>query len=99
MTSDEKKNMITKRLSEIFVEKYDFFKDTIDKLNVIFIKYNVDFQYDYNTFCKEYIEKCNAIIDKDPEIDLMNDKYFLVYGIISASMVNDKNKKYGKIDE
>jgi len=96
MTVDEKKNMITNRLSEIFVEKYDFFKDTIDKLNDVFIKYNVDFQYDYNTFCKEYIKKCKAVIDKDPEIDLMNDKYFLVYGIISASMVNDKNKKYGK---
>jgi len=94
MTVDEKKNMITNRLSEIFVEKYDFFKDTIDKLNDVFIKYNVDFQYDYNTFCKEYIDKCLSVIDHNPDIDLLSDKYFLVYGIVSASMVSDKQKKY-----
>jgi len=99
MTIDEKKDMIQSRLSTVFVEKYDFFKETIDKLNELFVKYNVEFQYDYNTYCQEYIEKCISIIEKDPSIDLMNDKYFLVYGIISASMVNDKNKKYGKTNE
>lgn len=99
MTFEEKKDMIESRLSTIFVEKYDFFKETIEKLNEIFVKYDVDFQYDYNTYCQEYIVKCISIIKKDPEIDIMDDKYFLVYGIISASMVNDKNKKYGKTDE
>jgi len=94
MTSDEKKKLISDKLSEIFVDKYDFFKDTIDKLNKIFNKYGVDFQYDYNTFCKEYIDKCKSIIDERPDIDLMSDKYFLVYGIITASMVEDKRKKY-----
>jgi len=96
MTDNEKKELINLSLSNVFVEKYDFFKDTIKKLNEIFIKYEVNFQYDYNTFCKEYIEKCMNIIDNDPSIDLTSDKYFLVYGIISSSMVSDKNKIYGK---
>jgi len=99
MTIDEKKDMIKSRLSTVFVEKYDFFKETINKLNELFVKYDVEYQYDYNTYCKEYIEKCLDIIEKDPTINLMDDKYFLVYGIISASMVNDKNKKYGKTDK
>lgn len=92
MTIEDKKIQITNKLSDTFVEKYDFFKETIDKINNIFKKYNIDYKYDYNTFCKEYIEKCNEIIDNNPEIDLTDDKYFLVYGVISASMITDKEK-------
>lgn len=99
MTLEEKKKEISNRLSETFVEKYDFFKETIDKINEIFDKYNIDFRYDYNTFCREYIQKCKDVIDKNPEIDLTSDKYFLVYGVISASMVTDKEKLYGLNDE
>jgi len=96
MTIEEKKDLVTRQLSIVFVDKYDFFKDTINKLNEVFVKYDVDFQYGYNTYCQEYIEKCKTMIDKDPDIDIIDDKYYLVYGIISASMVSDKNKKYGK---
>jgi len=94
MTTKEKKKKVSDNLSIIFVEKYDFFKEIIIKLNKIFDKHNIDFQYDYNTFCKEYIDKCLSVIDHNPDIDLLSDKYFLVYGIVSASMVSDKQKKY-----
>lgn len=96
MTIDEKKKDIEIKLSEIFVEKYDFFKDTINKINELFKKYDIDFQYDYNSFCKEYINKCKDVIDENPDIDLTNNKYFLIYGIISASMVSDKKNLNNK---
>lgn len=99
MTVEEKKEQISDNLAIVFVEKYDFFKETIGKLNEVFKKYDIDFQYDYNTFCREYIDKCKSIIDKNPDIDLTNDKYFLVYGVISASMVSDKEKIYGKHED
>jgi hypothetical protein len=90
MLIEEKKKNISNKLSNLFVEKYDFFKDIIEKINNIFDKYNIDFQYDYNTFCKEYIDKCILIIDDNPDIDLENNDYFIVYGVISASMIIDK---------
>jgi len=96
MTIDEKKKDIEIKLSEIFVEKYDFFKDTINKINELFKKYDIDFQYDYNSFCKEYINKCKNVIDENPDIDLTSNKYFLIYGIISASMVSDKKNLNNK---
>lgn len=96
MNIEEKKKEILDRLSELFVDRYDFFKETVDKLNELLARYDVDFQYDYNTFCKEYIDKCMTILEENPEIDVTDNKYFLVYGIISASIVSDKEKKYGK---
>lgn len=96
MDIQDKKDEISEKLSEIFVEKYDFFKETIDKLNELFVKYGIDFQYDYNSFCKEYIDKCTGVLDENPDIDLTSDKYFLVYGVITANMVSEKEKKYGK---
>jgi phosphoenolpyruvate carboxylase len=96
MTIDEKKKDIEIKLSEIFVEKYDFFKDTINKINELFKKYDIDFQYDYNSFCKEYINKCKNVIDENPDIDLTSNKYFLIYGIISASMISDKKNLNNK---
>lgn len=99
MNIDNKKKNIEEELSYVFVEKYDFFKDIINKINNIFKKYDINYQYTYNNFCIEYINKCKEIIDNNPDIDLDNDNYFLIYGIISASMVYDKEKIYGKDNE
>jgi hypothetical protein len=91
---EKKKSQIKEILNDSFVDNYDFFKDTIHKINELFGKYDIDFRYDYNTFCREYIDKCMNVIDENPDIDLMENKYFLVYGAIAASMVLEKEKEY-----
>lgn len=96
---EDKKRIIIETLNESFVDKYDFFKETIEKINNLFEKYDIDYKYDYNSFCQEYIKRCVSVIDDNPDIDLENDKYFIIYGAVAASMVYDKEKKYGKYDE
>ncbi len=95
LSIEDKRKIIIESLNNSFVDRYEFFKDTIDRINKLFDDYKIDFKYDYNSFCKEYMDKCLDIIEKNPEIDLTDDKYFLIYGVIAASMVSDKEKKYG----
>jgi len=92
LTTNEKKEIVKKELTDLFINKYDFFTDIINKINDILKKYNVNYKYDYNTYCKDYLNKCLHLIDDEPNIDI-NDKFFLVYGVISALIINDKNEK------
>jgi len=91
MTVNEKKKLVKNELSTLFVNKYEFFTNIINKLNEILKKYNVDYEYDYNTYCTDYLNKCMSVIDDNPDIDI-NENFYLVYGIISALIVNDKNE-------
>jgi len=90
---NDKKKQVMELLNLAFVDNYEFFRDTIDKINLLFKKYKIDYKYDYNSFCREYIQKCMIVIDENPDIDISDNKYFLVYGAIAASMVYDKEQE------
>jgi hypothetical protein len=92
LTINEKKEFVKNELTNLFIDKYDFFTEIINKLNDILNKYNVDYKYDYNSFCKDYLNKCEYLIDNEPDINV-HDNFFLVYGVISALIINDKNEK------
>jgi len=87
-----KKEEISKYLSDIFVNDYEYFSDVIIRINKIFKKYNINYQYDYNTYCKDYIKKCHEMIDNEPNIDFINTNNYLLYTIVTSSIVDDIRK-------
>jgi len=88
----EKKKEITDYLSILFVDDYDYFIKIIDKINKIFHKYNIDYKYDYNTYCQMYIKKCHQMLDNDPTLDFIDNESYTIHGIVTASMVDDIRK-------
>jgi hypothetical protein len=89
MTIDDKKIYVVDLLSNKFIDDYDFFMDIVNKLNDILKKYNINYEYDYNTFCRNYIDKCVDILDENQDLDVKQNDYYLSYGIIIALMVGD----------
>jgi hypothetical protein len=75
-------NEIKERLSQLFVDEHEFFKNIIDDINNIFEGSDIDFKYDYNTFCKDYIKE---ILKGD--YDLKNG---FTYGVIVMKMISEK---------
>jgi hypothetical protein len=89
MTIDDKKTYVVDLLSNKFIDDYDFFIDIVNKLNDILKKYNINYEYDYNTFCRNYIDKCVDILEENQDLDVKQNDYYLSYGIIIALMVGD----------
>lgn len=101
MKIDKRKEELIEKLSEIFVNKYNSFKESIEKINIVFKEHNIQYQYTYNDFCREYIERCIEYMDNNPNIDLNdnNGEYFLIYTDITTSMILDKEKYYNENDK
>lgn len=94
---EEKKREFKERIEiELFVERYDTFKESVVLINEALKIIKIDYQFTYNEFCSEYIEECMNYMDKHPNIDMMDPKQLYFYTLpIIISLLEKTKIKYG----
>lgn len=92
---EERKKEFKERIeTELFVERYDTFKESVVLINEALKMLKINYQYSYDEFCSEYVEQCLLYMDKHPNIDMMDAKqlYFYTLPIIISLLVKAKNE-------
>lgn len=94
---EKRKNEIRERLfNDLFVDRYDDFKESVKMINKAFESFNINYQYDYNTFCRDFAEETMIYIEDNPDVDLTQYKeMFMSTPIIVSSLVRKIKDKYG----
>jgi len=94
---EKRKQEIKDRLfNDLFVEKYDDFKESVKMINKAFEAFDINYQYDYNTFCKDFTDETMLYIDENPEVDITSYKeMFMSTPIIVSSLIKKIKDKYG----
>jgi hypothetical protein len=99
--SDEQKNTeIDKFLISLFVEKKQLFSNLIDEINRnIKEVFNINFQYDYDSFCHEYLKLTKDFFRRHPEVDYTDLNMVNFYtNIIIGELFSKIKMKYGSDD-
>lgn len=94
---EKRKKEFTERLTnDLFVERYDSFKESIELINMALENFGIDHKFNYNEFCKTYIEESMIYLDNNPTVDLMDSHqlYFHTLPILMNILEKTRNK-YG----
>jgi len=96
----DKTEEITEFLTSIFVDKRDIFKTMIVEVNkTIKDIMKIDFQYTYDTFCKDYLEIYVSFFQRHPDVDYMDMGMVSFYtNIILGELFLKLKIKYQKDD-
>jgi len=88
---------IDSNLSIMFVEEYDKVNQARLSVNLYLKDIEIDYQYDYNDFCKEFLINSKNLINQLPDERLseLNNAIF-VTEVVSFMI---KNKIYEKIED
>jgi len=90
---EERKKEFKERITnELFVERYDSFKESISLINLALSNYNINYQYTYDQFCSDYIDECIDYMDKHPNVDMMDAKQLYFYTLPIIISIIDKAK-------
>jgi hypothetical protein len=57
MDIEDKKELLKQALITSFVDDYKIYKNSIDIINSDLLEYNINFQYTYDDFCREFLKK------------------------------------------
>lgn len=89
-----KKELQIKLESELYVDRYDTFKQSVLLINKALIYFNIEFEYTYDVFCADFTEECLKYMDDHPDIDMMdpNEMITSVFPIVMSMIKNVKNK-------
>lgn len=100
MEIDDRKKQLKQALIYSFVDEYDAYKKTINFINEDLKNSNIDYQYKYDDFCKDFLNQTLKNLD---DIDIFsfnefNQFYvnfwkFNLYNL--QSMLNDKLSELG----
>jgi len=94
---EKKKTDLRERLeSELYVERYDTFKESVDLINKALEFFKIDHKYTYDEFCQDFTTECMKYMDENPKTD-MNDPRQMAISIfpIVMSIVDRTKDKYG----
>ena len=99
MKAEEKKNILKTSLINSFVDDYNAYKSTIIFINKELKELNINYQYTYDEFCLEFL---NKTLENIEFIDLQNiqSDFFInfwkfnLYNI--QSMLNKKIENYNE---
>lgn len=84
--------------SELYVESYESFKQSVEMLNLALESFGINHKYDYDGFCTAFTDECLEFIDSHKGIDLLNPSQISFYTLpIILSMVEKAKNKYGLI--
>jgi len=82
--------------SELYVERYDTFKESVKMINMALQAFNVNYQYVYDDFCTDFTNECVNYIDEHPDVDMRDPGQMSIYTLpIIMSMVENVKNKYG----
>lgn len=97
---DRKKEFKDRLINELFVERYDTFKESVTLINEALTVLKIDYKYSYDEFCTDYVEECMIYMDENPKVDMMdqNQLYFYALPIIISMIDKIKNKHGFKTD-
>ena len=86
----DKVQFLDDKLNEIFVEKYEVIKKSVDEINTKLVELNVEFTYSYDEFCLEYKQEMVEIVNDNPEIELNDVTLFMLSHSILLKMLTSK---------
>ena len=96
-TKDEMINFFVDGLKESFVSKYDDINNSKDTVNEYMKNINFNYQYDYNTFCSEFIKYTTDKLEKVNEEDMPSINITKVISDVLVDMI--KNKIYDNVKD
>jgi hypothetical protein len=95
-TLKQKQEIRSKLESELYVERYDTFKESVKMINMALQAFNVNYQYVYDDFCTDFTNECVNYIDEHPDVDMRDPGQMSIYTLpIIMSMVENVKNKYG----
>jgi len=84
--------------SELYVENYETFNQSVIMLNLALESFGINHQYNYDGFCKDFTEECMDYIDKHPKVNLLDPIQISFYTLpIILSLVEKARTKYGNL--
>jgi len=99
---EDKKRIIKHKLeNELFVDRYSTFKESVDLINTALENFGIDYHYNYNEFCTDFMTECLKFMDDHPEVDLEDTKQmaFAMLPIIMTMIFNVTQKNNPPIEE
>lgn len=92
----QKREIKLKLENELYVDRYDSFKESVFLINEALKSFNINYQYSYDEFCADFTQECLKYIDEHPTVDMTAPKEMMLYTlpIVMAIIENTKNK-YG----
>lgn len=84
------KEAIKKRLIELFVEQFEKIDSAKNHINNYLSNNDIDFKYDYDEFCRHFLEETNLLFNylNDEDVEKMNMERYIQ--TILSLMVEDK---------
>ena len=76
---DRKREIRELLVNNLFVERYESFKESVDLINKAFESFELDFRYSYNNFCDDFLKECMSFMDNHSDIDIRDPKKMYVY--------------------
>jgi len=97
----KKKNVKEKLENELYVDRYNTFKESVELINTALDIFKIDYHFTYNDFCSEFTNECLNYIDEHPTVDMLDTRQMMVYAfpIIMSIINNAKNKHELKNDQ
>jgi len=91
---EHKQDVKFKLESELYVEGYGLFKNSVELINLALECFGINHQYDYDEFCTDFTIECLEYIDKHPNINLLDPEQMSYYTlpIILSLIEKVKNK-------
>lgn len=84
--------------SELYVESYETFKQSVEMLNLALESFGINHKYDYDGFCTAFTNECLEYIDTHPGINMLDPTQISFYTLpIILSIVEKAKNKYGLI--
>lgn len=94
---EERKRIIKEKLSnDLYVERYDTFKESVVLINRAMDIFDINYQYDYNSFCRDFTEETMKYIENNPDVDISEYSQMYIYTpLIVMSLIEKIKNKYG----
>lgn len=89
-TKEELIHFFVEGLKESFVSRYDDINSSKDTVNQYMKNINFNYQYDYNTFCSDFIEFTTDKLEKIDEDNMSNIDINSVISDVLVDMIKEK---------
>ena len=98
----KKKELKDKLENELYVERYDTFKETVTLLNEALINIGINYTYNYDTFCSDFTLQCLKYLDLHPDVDLTDANQIVLHTLkivmLMIEVVKNKTEENDKFN-
>lgn len=99
---NKKRDLKHKLENELYVERYDTFKESVILLNEALVDIGINYTYTYDVFCSDFTSQCLKYLEQYPDVDLTDAEHVVLHTLKIVMLMIDvaKNKtvKYDRID-